>query len=844
MYKKAILSLGIISGLCAPMSTITIENSLQNGPQAEIYKLALKYEDLNEQKGRLTFAEMRQNIGSVTHEQLGITGFANDDLNVNLKIVSKNVVKKNVLVMYLISKIGYAEASGFITIYGSDYNGDEDLNDAHIVKEIEKTFKSPQDTKNRDFYPQTWSVAQEITVEQLGIVEPSKNGATITYRIQKINLYGGQVIVEATITKGNISLKKIVEINQFLTSNLHDEKIAQKFFDNIPYEQPTTAKIFPLWKNGDELTGKELALNLLDIDLEQYEEFKVTYVIKDINLKDGVITTDALIKKNGQVVKTKHDVKITDFLKQEQEDEKILKEALDAINDETSTFNDKVPEWEVNSIVTREELGIAPLDFDNVTSQYKIIEKDLEEGHVKLEVTITTSNKSKTKTIIVNGFKSRQKDLQDLVDKVKAIFVNKYQDVYLRDDSNWIEKLPSEAEKALIGNWTVEDLTSLNISVLSDDEKQGTNIEYKIVDFDDDLGQVSVKVIVTKDELSAAHTFLVKGFETSAIRNKKLVEKTYQQIINDNKISESDKIINLDENSVLKKRLPSKARIEVDDTLHSTQLKNLNIILPETISPVEISARVSALNDDNGTMLIVLKITADLSEQELSITVQGFRTKASQDEVDVLNMKEFLQDKYKDVKINETSLDKLKLPSEIKDDLHDDALSLQDLERLNIKFPKAKILGDVKLVYKIKSVNNGSGQIMITINLEQGDASDSFDFTIKGFQSQNERNLIIVEKLMKDFISNNKDKTIDKDNDFSEKTPSEAGYKIGETLTGEKLNNLNLTYTKDDIEVEWDFKVKDIDNDNGEISLEVNVQKGFASKTSMLKVAGFKNNLQ
>lgn len=660
------------------------------------------------------------------------------------------------------------------------------------------------------------------------------HNAKVTYRIvDNKDAENGKLLIMASITKNRFYESLDIPISGFLTKDEENEAEVNDIWDKITSPQTTIlTNQYANWTIGQKLDAQNLGIK----DFSNEFDGTIVYEITEVQSLEGIVIVKAFIEK-GNFKKEKLNILIEGFQKDKNEE---IENVLSKIQNQKTIHHDLLPSWKEKSIVSPIDLGISALTEDEknrMTIKYVIKSVNQDLGQVYVEVFVGNKITKKSKVITVYGFKIIN---QDIVDKISNYFKINYQDIKLASSSPLKNSLPSEAMNRFAYDLSNEELKKFNIKILPQNVTQGAILTYKIINSNDENGYVDVEVIIKKGEIIANAKFKVSGFQTEKIRNQNLVNEMYEKIVEENRLKETNNIINLLQTSYYTSRLPSRSKFNLEDSLDSAQLKGLNIEINQN-EKVSVVSEVTKIDDQNGAIEVLITIARGESQKQIKVLVKGFKTKAEQDQMDIDQLKTHLLDLYKDVKLLDTSADKAKLPSEIQDELGNRNLSSNNLERLNIQQVNPEILNEATIEYKISSVNDGSGLIVVAVKIMQNDISDIFTFSLKGFQTQTERNKIEVVNILSKFDDDNKNISVSENKELNNKLVNDLGFKIGDIIPRSFLKKeLKILWDEEDLDLDWEFRIKDLDEKDGSIVIEVTLIKHFASATTVLKVAGFK----
>lgn len=398
--------------------------------------------------------------------------------------------------------------------------------------------------------------------------------------------------------------------------------------------------------------------------------------------------------------------------------------------------------------------------IENLQIEFKILDrfwgienKQMKSAIVGFEITITNQNFSETfKTISTNAhFKEFPRKMYIKI--FWDIMHDLTQSSLMMEQNLDGQKIFEELKQTQSQQELIKVFERIGWQQVAKKSKFPTwKVEYNVLEYNKENGYISVEVEmyepIVREKIK--NVIYLKGFDNKEL----IVEKIFQQIKNDNKLFTEKLLINLPNNSIYKKQLPSKTKIPLYKNLNNEQIGNINLLIDKSFAE-KVTISVQQFDDEKGLILVKVIVKKDDFSKEMEITVQGFRTSSQQNELDVKSLKIYLEDKYKDVKILDNSIYKSLIPSEVKDKLQAINLSNEDLTNLNIEIISQAKLKSAKVVFTIKKGNDFSGVLLIMAQISKGNFSTVFDFEVKGFQSINNRNINEIEILLNTFIKNN-----------------------------------------------------------------------------------------
>lgn len=293
------------------------------------------------------------------------------------------------------------------------------------------------------------------------------------------------------------------------------EIIAQNKAKNI--NATTSKKVLPqtIGELHDFKTSKDLGIsyfeNLAKTKGIDFANFQITYKIKSISDILGQIVLDVDVRRGG----TKQMVELTvtgykTLEKKLQEDLELIKTNFD-VDQFTKQIN-KIPDWEVETTETAENLGIIVPDLDGATAQFTIKSSNPNTGEVKISCVLTKTQQNITKTltipeILIKNFKNVTEKTKEDFEKIKKLLID--------TTTTEKEKMPSEVQI------TTTDITNLKITPLTTAQLDGATVEYQIKVSNDVEGKIALLIKLTKNDKNDERTIIISGFQTKEQRETK-----------------------------------------------------------------------------------------------------------------------------------------------------------------------------------------------------------------------------------------------------------------------------------------------------------------------------------
>lgn len=334
-------------------------------------------------------------------------------------------------------------------------------------------------------------------------------------------------------------------------------------------------------------TEAELGIDVLPIGTELNKQIKV---VSTDDVK-GTVMVDIILEKNDNEL-SRQSI-INNFLSN---DMNIVNSIISQINAlETTTL--KILPSEVGSIgdiVSVESVGINfSFNFQGATIEFKIDTIDDNNGWLLVDAIVSKGNAIKSKKITITSFLTQEEaTLSSVLKKISDIKTTTH-----------INSLPSS-----ITPTSGKIANDLGISEPVD--KEGTEIEYTILNTNDATGSMSVEVKVffpTNKDKFLTKKIIINGFSTSA-RDEQDVNNTLNAITNKN---------------------TSKTNINASSVGNIgtyVTLIDLGVTYNLPSNGVNLIYKIISIDDVNGALGILVEASLNKSNKSKNIIISGFKS--------------------------------------------------------------------------------------------------------------------------------------------------------------------------------------------------------------------------
>lgn len=750
----------------------------------------------------------------ISLKDLGIESFqiANlDEKDITIKALEINDDMGEILIEVTLSQKSITVVKN-VTVYGFKTFKD------HILEELEtiKNLLTNQQTTKNDFLPTEIinEIKPVINPKTLGIkslTAKELNGTKIIYEIFEFNDDNGEITIEATLTKNDVKVTTKFIVFGFKTTQTKNQEQVNEVLALINDQKTTKNDILPSDLSDLEQIKTAYELGIINPDLAKKLDVKIKYRILKINDDKGLMTVLVLISKGN--ARAEKEIKITNFQTQKVRDEKDVKETLknieDIIYDLIIFDRSKLPSEYKN--FERE------INYENgVELKIKVLETDDEKGEIKIEINAKKGHSSDQQTKILEGFLT-----------LKELYQKEINDLILSID-NQTTKESNKLASEIANHGQFQNALSLGIEPISDEVLNGASIEYEVIEFNDDLGTIRVRVILKKGQAQKDKEITIKGYLTieSKVKNEL---KTLIEFLNKKYVS-----VSLDLNAEEREILPSEIWENYQGILNDKSLEKFNIDKYLNVDQdLKITYHLVDFDDELGTITIKVMLEKKGYTEETEFTVNRFETTVRR-QVNI--SAKFLETNNKNVTINGNNPRwKNKLPSEIIDKIGD--ISKEDAIELGIRFSSDET---IEYGFNLIRSNDDAGTIYLEINVIKNDYQKDVLITIKGFLN-NRGYLDLVANNLKEM---NQDLKIDKNSPDTKMLPSEIERELDGFLKPKDLKRFNIQQINNLNQVKTTFKITNSNNLSGEITIEIELSRGRASSKIIIYVGGFLKTAQ
>lgn len=377
----------------------------------------------------------------------------------------------------------------------------------------------------------------------------------------------GKLTVTVKLSKDGVSASKDVVLEGFLTT--------QAKLNSIINDQATTVTLQEGYVKSEHLSSEVQKDNLtLTLSDDNYGDSDLTLTP---NVDEAKLTVTIKLSKDG--VEATKDVEFDGFKTPSQEDASKLQAALDSAN---VTLTDEASKSiKLASSVTESDLTVTYTDSENGIAKELSFAADDKAGTLTVTLKLTYKGQEKSKDFSFNGFLTTQAKLDAIINSAET-------KVELASTYQKAEHFANEVREAdLVVNLSENGFGSTSLELTPNQEE----------------GKLSVKLTLTKDDLSASKTIEIPGFKTEDLDAKKLKEA----------IDSASVTLTSEEGK------SSKLASEVTNnelTVTYTHSDDNNITKKLTLEP----------NDDAGSLKVTLKLALNGQEQSKEVTITGFQT--------------------------------------------------------------------------------------------------------------------------------------------------------------------------------------------------------------------------
>ncbi|VEU58430.1 lipoprotein 17-related variable surface protein [Mycoplasmopsis gallinacea] len=403
-----------------------------------------------------------------------------------------------------------------------------------------------------------------VTTESLNL--SATNGVTVADVVLVPNDLEGKLVVNYKERYEQLEEAKSLTIEGFLTT--------QAKLNSIINNEATTVTLEEGYNRSEHLSSEVQKDNLtLKLSDDTYGNSDLTLTA---NVDEAKLTVTIKLSKDG--VEATKDVEFDGFKTPSQEDAAKLQVALDSANvtltDETSKST------KLASSVTESDLTVTYTDSENAITKELSFNADDKTGTLTVTLKLTYKGQEKAKEFPFNDFLKTQAKLDAIINSAKT-------KVELNSTYQKAEHFANEVQEA--------DL----VVTLSENGFGSTSLELTP---NQQEGKLSVKLTLTKDDLSASKTIEISGFKTEDFAKKLKEAIDSASVTLTSEEGKSDKLAS-----------------EVTDgelTVTYTHSDDNNITKTLTLEP----------NDVAGSLKVTLKLALKGQEQSKEVTITGFQT--------------------------------------------------------------------------------------------------------------------------------------------------------------------------------------------------------------------------
>lgn len=578
-------------------------------------------------------------------------------------------------------------------------------NDKKILQDILSSIQEEYTTEKSSTYigTENWKVTLPTNESDLGIPQLDKRSGTISLSFKKIDLFNGQLEINAKVKVNKYEETKIFIVKGYKKEVPYYEDLSKDSYDLIGKD---------LWTSLDKMTSEITgSLSWTQIGISKPSNFSnelsSSFKVKNADTLLGKITFELKLSKvmsNKETFEKSFDVLVNGFKSTDQDINDINSILKNQSYELPTSFDDEYvnTKLQVGNSYTQEQVGVSlsitdPTLYD---ASFEIISLDTAMGQALAKLTISKNSKSSYKNVLITGFKS-----QNMEDVKSALNL-------FNNTSTTNRVLPSSL--GAIGNI----FTNEQIGITMPSNLNGVSISFKLDAINDDAGWIIVNVIARKGTSTKSKDITITNFLTKD-------EYDVQQILN--------QIVNKDTSSIDK--YPSEIG-NVDEIKTASELGIVDVT--NTVSAT-ITYKIQIVDDQNGT----LKIEASVSKGNLTPLKKSFViSKYRSIEKDKLDINTFLSS-FSSQKTSMTNQSASSVP------VVGGKVQLSDLG-ISVTTPSNGVTYELN----VEDVNDIYGTIIINVVANKGKGVGNKEITISGFKSvniplefENENNIVANDNL-------------------------------------------------------------------------------------------------
>lgn len=695
-------------------------------------------------------------------------------------------------------------------LLGSDFNFDEEFANIEMqgpkdkIANFLRLFIAPRSTKLKNkLASEIGKEGEQVTAEELGITIPPmiiKGTTSIEFKILNVNDENGVIKVKIILSINEEKGESTFEIKGFKKQSKEKELILRKIAEAIQTNQNTTiTNLLPTEIGEVNKTTKPQSLGIKDLPVDK-KGVVIDYQIVKHNNEAGTITVKVILTLKG--VKDSWIKLITvsgykTLATKYQED-------VDKINEKfpasvATTLSTVIPHWSAKEIVTAKEIGITQPTLDGEIITYAIESNDKNTGIIVVNVKIEKKGKTASKQIQVTNFRTLAMQYKIDVKKIADNF-------YTEQATTKRTTLPSWNVK---DNPTITDLGIKQPALLADE-----TVTFSVKSNNETTGIVEVEAKISKHGQEEKITIKITDFKTRESQNA------------DDVTSVIEKFTKTQTNEEFKKIFPNWKRLKSIEPN-----KDIKITTPTITENFveEIKYQIAQINQENGEVEVLVKITKGQVSKQTTITLKTFKTFQKHFEEEIA--------RFKNLITNQKSLLVTKLVSSIISTVSDQTLTASEL---GIKELKYEELNGSQISYKITSSDDAAGTANVEVNVKKplridldGDESD---------MSDQEESFNIVVSNFKSLAKQDQDEALEFVKQISsEQTTSHTtlfpDWKKDDLLNAKTLGINDISIAKN---ASLTFKVVSNNHTLGNVVVQITYTKNQQPSSKIIVISGYK----
>lgn len=362
------------------------------------------------------------------------------------------------------------------------------------------------------------------TIEKLGIKKPSqKVMENINFKTLEVKSFDDEngfltvdVVLEKSATrdsaKRSFGPTKII-IKNFKTLKIQEQEDVDQVVSQLTDSTSNFSTIVPKFKIDKTYSAEQLGID----EIEDNKNTQIKYKLIANNVFEGLITVKAIVKK-GQEAEGSKEIIISGYRTLKQQTEIDINQLLIQIDNVNTSEKSKLPS-QITGTLTPQILGIKPIENpEKIIINYAVStdEDSVNDTLGQLQVQVTASKAvetsidqetetvSQTKKIIISRFKTLHEQAIEDVEFVIKSFVD--------SDTTINNFMPSKLD--------LKEVTPSSLGIEEIANNKNTTINYEIVEKNDILGKIYVKITVKKSTVEQQKVITISNFKTKKQQDK------------------------------------------------------------------------------------------------------------------------------------------------------------------------------------------------------------------------------------------------------------------------------------------------------------------------------------